>query len=136
MTGIRDEGPTGPFDAKEVKYYCESMADIQKSFTADWTFLMLSKRLMREYGHRLKEIEELKAILKGIRKTTDGVYIVPGMTVWYWSGTGPIETPKMDSWAELEGMLAEDEMIGPVDYYSTEAAIREALGAEKQNDRT
>jgi hypothetical protein len=43
-----------------------------------------------------------------------------------------VETPKIDSWCELEGMLMEDDLVGPVPFYSTRKAAEKAM--EKNNE--
>ena len=75
------------------------------------------------YLHAIKTITELQAIVATLFKTEDNVTIVPGMTLWYRSPAGLIETPILDSWAEIEGTIAEDEFIGPVLFFSTRKAL-------------
>lgn len=77
-----------------------------------------------------KEIERLQYIVDRLPKTADGAPIVPGMALWYRSPAGIIETPPLDTWAEIEGMIAEDEDYGPDTFYSTRAAA-EAAESEK-----
>ncbi len=64
-----------------------------------------------------------KAIIATLPKTADKVTIVPGMTLWYRSPAGIIETPTLDSWAEIEDVLSEDEDMGPKLFFSTLEAL-------------
>ncbi len=73
---------------------------------------------------------EMQRLLPHLRTTEDGVLITPGMVLWYRSPAGIVPTPPMDSWADVEGTIAEDEHYGPDTYYSTRVAAEAAEGGE------
>ncbi len=119
---------------------CDSENVLQSSLhyeldtaTCDLNLLIAARnalpRLLAERVADKKEIDRLQA---GLQKTKDDVYVVPGMTLWYRSPAGIIETPTLDSWAEIEDTLGEDEDVGPVAFYSTRETTEKATQSEEE----
>lgn len=130
-----------------------AMADLDKQNQNLWTAVLKAAdeldRLHKENTRLVRELEVSHVIGGALMdravaltrllnknsvcspKTTDGVPVVPGMTLWYRSPAGIVETPVLDSWSEIENTMAEDEYYGPIAFYSNKQAA-EAAREEKQ----